>query len=178
MWIYAIIGAVLLLYIVGELKLRNLANNIYDGLIEIKEIQQTSDYTLFSKHLIRLNAISEKICKVPQSNAETAKLMASKKYLKLHKRLNRRQKDFIEDPDVKSNHRLIGLLKARFYIEFCEQTTVLISDATTECEKAFYIELIKEVGDNFIKYLTIHNHIGLANEIRSCAEETAGITIP
>lgn len=178
MLIYIIIGTILLLYIVGELKLRKLAGNIYDGLIEIKEIQQTSDYTLFSKHLMLLSAISEKISKASKNNIETAKLMASKKYLKHHRTLNRRQQDFIEDPNIKTNHQLIGLLKSRFYIDFCEQTTVLISGATSECEKLFYIELIKEVGNIFIKYLTKHDHIGLANGIRNSAKETAGVVIP
>ena len=178
MWIYITIGAILILYIVGVLKLRKLASDIYEGLIEIKEIQQTCDYSLFSKRLIQLSAISEKISKAPKNNIETAKLIASKKYQKHHQALNRRQKDFIEDPDIKSNHRLIGLLKSRFYIEFCEQSAVLISEATTEDEKQLYIELIKEVGDNFIKYLTTNNHIGLANMIRSSAKETAGIIIP
>lgn len=54
MWIYITIGAILILYIVGVLKLRKLASDIYEGLIEIKEIQQTSDYSLFSKRLIQL----------------------------------------------------------------------------------------------------------------------------
>lgn len=178
MWIYIIIGAILLLYIVGKLKLQNLASNIYDGLIEIKKIQQTSDYFSFSKHLMQLSAISEKISKAPKNNIETAKLIASKKYLKHHRTLNRRQKDFIEDPNIKTNHRLIGLLKSRFYVDFCEQTTTLISEATTEYDKLFYIELIKEVGNNFIEYLTKHNHIGLANEIKSSAKEIAGVVIP
>lgn len=178
MWIYIIIGTVFLLYVVGELKLRKLASNIYGGLIEIKEIQQASDYAVFSKHLIQLSDISKRISKAPKNNIKAATLIATKRYLKHHKTLNRRQNDFIKDPDIKSNHRLIGLLMSRFYIDFCEQTTLLISGATSELEKHFYTELAKVVGDNFIEYLTKHNHIGLANGIRDNAKEIVGVTIP
>lgn len=163
--------------IIWGIKRTILSDTIYNALIEIKELQTTSEYNSFSAHLIKLEELS---LKIPHTSPKTdkAKAIAQKKYLRTHKTLTRRQKDFIEDTNTKSNHKLIALLKSRFFTNLCEETAKQLSESTSYIEKTDYQIHITQIGTDFIQYLEEHNHIGLANTIRSDAKNILGIDLP
>lgn len=163
--------------LIWGIKCNILSDTIYKALIEIKELQTASEYNSFSAHLTKLEELSKRI---PHSSPkiDKAKTIAQKKYLRTHITLTKRQKDFIQDTNTKSNHKLIALLKSRFFITLCEETAKQISESTSHLEKTDCQIHITQIATDFIQYLEEHKHIGLANNIRSDAKNILGIDLP
>lgn len=155
------------------------AGKIYQALETIKILQSTNKYDTFTSRLSFLCDLSKDISKYKNSNQyEEYVNMAIKRYKQAYKTdiINRRQEDFIRDPDIIHNHDFTAKLKARFFIDFCEVMQDEINKLKTEAAKQRRKDHVRDVAISIIQELKANNHIALANGIAEDAAQL-GVTI-
>lgn len=141
------------------------ASKIYQALETIKILQSTNKYDTFTSRLSFLCDLSKDISKYKNSKQyEEYANIAIKQYKKNYKIeiINRRQKDFIKDPDIIHNHDFTAKLQARFFDDFCEAMQNEINKLKTEAAKQRRKDQVRDVALSIIQELKTNNHIALA----------------
>ncbi len=173
--VYLIIGLVILsLFLIACKTTKTVRYDLVTlALMEIKAMQKCCDYDIFCSHLSKLKEISVQI---KNSSEDAKQTFNAEEYKKTFGTLTRRQRDYIDNPDLETNHRLIALLKARFFCDFCENMIVVIDKTKSQEEKRKKEEFIKRVAIEITTYLECHNHIGLVTGVIQDAK-AAGVDI-
>lgn len=141
---------------------------IYQALETINILQNTNKYDTFSSRFNFLIDLSESIVKYQNSGLYDKYVnTAIQQYKQAYKTniITMRQKDFIANPKMTSNHSFSAKLKARFFIDFCEAMQDEINKLKTEASKQRKRNFVKDVAVSMMQELKANGHLALANGI-------------
>lgn len=144
------------------------ASKIYQALETINILQNTKKYDTFTSRFAFLLELSESIVKYQNCSCyEDYVNTAIQQYKQTYKtnKITLRQKDFIANPDMTSNHSFSAKLKARFFIDFCEAMQDEMNKLKTEASKQRKRNFVKDVAVSMMQELKANGHLALANGI-------------